>query len=461
MRPSNQILTVAQLRDAEQALIDGGESVSSLMEIAGRGAADWVWRVAAHRPVTVLCGPGNNGGDGYVIARELHRHGAEVRVIAPLEPGTDAARVARASCTAPLVDDACGGVLVDCLFGSGLTRPLAADHLALLQRLAAHHHLRVAVDLPSGIESDRGTPLNDGLPHCHLTIALGAWKFAHFLMPGRQAMGDLRLVPIGVEPVAGAAQALPRPQLRVPGALTHKYTRGLLAVVGGAMPGAALLAATAAQRAGAGYVKLLPQVGFNASVPADLVTDQCPLADALADSRIGAVLLGPGLGRDDAAGERLAVILATGLPTVLDADALVLLAGSRLADPCILTPHDGELAALERTFALDGSGSKPERALALARASGAVVVAKGADTLVAAPDGRLACAPRGSGWLSTAGTGDVLAGAIASQLATGAEAFAAACTGVWLHGQAARSLLGPFTAGTLAVALAGAYAAAL
>lgn len=154
-------------------------------------------------------------------------------------------------------------------------------------------------------------------------------------------------------------------------------------------------------------------------------------------------------------------MLAAGLPLVLDADALVLLAGSRIASPRIFTPHDGELLALERAFALDGSGSKPERALALAKASGAVVVAKGADTLVAAPDGRLTCAPRGSSWLSTAGTGDVLAGAIASQIATGAEAFTAACTGVWLHGEAARSLQGPFTAGALAVALAGAYAAAL
>ncbi|MGC1270707.1 MAG: NAD(P)H-hydrate epimerase, partial [Croceibacterium sp.] len=296
MRPNNQILTVAQMRDAEQALIDGGESISSLMEIAGLGAADLVWRMAAHRPVTVLCGPGNNGGDGYLIARELHRRGAEVRVIAPLDPVTDAARAARASCAAPLVADARGGVLVDCLFGSGLTRPLSPDHLALLQRLAAHHRLRVAVDLPSGIDSDRGMPLNDGLPDYHLTIALGAWKFAHFLMPGAQAMGDLRLVPIGVEPVPGAAQALARPRLRAPGALAHKYTRGLLAVVGGAMPGAALLAATAAQRAGAGYVKLLPQKGLQAPVPADLVADPRPLADALDDSRIGAVLLGPGLG---------------------------------------------------------------------------------------------------------------------------------------------------------------------
>jgi hydroxyethylthiazole kinase-like uncharacterized protein yjeF len=227
------------------------------------------------------------------------------------------------------------------------------------------------------------------------------------------------------------------------------------------MPGAAVLAAQAAQGAGAGYVKLL---GWAAGVPADLVVDQLPLAEVLTDSRFSALLSGPGLGRDAAARERLVIALSEPIPTVLDADALVLLAPRYLAEreaPLIATPHEGELFALERAFDLDGSGSKVARAEALARSTGMVVVAKGADTMIAAPDGRTAFAPRASSWLSTAGTGDVLAGAIASRLASGTDPFMAACEGVWLHGEAARHTPAPFTAGQLARAIAAAFAGCL
>jgi hydroxyethylthiazole kinase-like uncharacterized protein yjeF len=276
------------------------------------------------------------------------------------------------------------------------------------------------------------------------------------------AMGALRLVEIGVDPVPGAATALQRPQLAAPSADAHKYRRGLLAVVGGAMPGAAVLAGIAAQRAGAGYVKLFAESKRN--VPADLVVDQGALSEVLADDRNTAVLVGPGLGRDATARERLAVALADGVPVVVDADALVLLAPRHLAGreaSVIATPHEGELVALERAFDLDGAGTRPERALALAAASGMVVVAKGPDTVIAAPDGRLACAVRASSWLSTAGTGDVLAGVIASRLATGREGFDAACEGVWLHGEAARLCPPAFTAGQLAEAVPLALAACL
>lgn len=464
-----QILTVAQMRDAEQALIDAGTGVDALMQIAGHGAADWVWRMAARRRVTVLCGPGNNGGDGYVIAEALRERGGHVVVVAAAAPATDAARNARALYRGEIVDavgtaqgDAHGDVLVDCLFGSGLARPLSADHFALLARLAGHHHHRVAIDLPSGVQSDTGMLLNPGLPSFDLTIALGAWKFAHFLMPSTAICGALRLVPIGAGEVPGAARALAAPAIGAPAADAHKYRRGLLAVVGGAMPGAAILAATAAQGAGAGYVKL-----FAASaqgVPADLVAETGYLSEVLADDRNTAVLAGPGLGRDAAARERMAVALADAVPVVLDADALVLLGPRQLAErpaATILTPHEGELEALERAFDCAAGGTRPQRALALARASGAVVVAKGPDTLVAGPDGRLACAPRATAWLSTAGTGDVLAGVIASRAAAGVPAFEAACEGVWLHGEAAR-LCGPaFTAGKLAAMVPEALAACL
>lgn len=462
---SDQILTVSQMRAAEHALIDAGTSVDALMQVAGRGAAEWVWRIAGHRAVTVVCGPGNNGGDGYVIAETLRARGNTVRVIAATEPKTDAARHACALFGGEVLGasaDPAGEVLVDCLFGSGLTRPLAPEHAGLLNRLASHHRHRVAVDLPSGVQSDSGMMLNADLPDYDLTIALGAWKFAHFLMPASARMGALRLVGIGVDEVPGAARRVARPRFGIPAADAHKYRRGLVGVVAGVMPGAALLACEAAQGAGAGYVKLLGEGPDG--VPPHLVVDRGHLSAALGDGRFSALLCGPGLGRDAHAREKLAEVIASEIPAVLDADALVLLAPRLLAErerPLIATPHEGELLSLERAFDCEGSGSKPERAAALARASGMVVVAKGPDTVIAAPDGRLACAHRASSWLSTAGTGDVLAGAIASRLATGSEPFRAACEGVWLHGTAAR-IAGPaFHAGQLAAAIPAAYAACL
>lgn len=464
-RPADQVLSVAQMRGAEAALIAAGTSVDELMQRAGRGAAEWVWRLAAGQPVTVLTGPGNNGGDGWVIAEALRMRGGAVGVVQAAEPATEAARNARSFYRGEVLKAGAephGAVLVDCLFGSGLTRPLSPDHAALLARLAARHERTVAIDLPSGVDADLGQPLNLGLPSYDLTIALGAWKFAHFLMPAAETMGALKLVEIGVEPVPGAAIAIARPHFAAPSAEAHKYTRGLVAVVGGAMPGATLLAARAAQGAGAGYVKLLSE--HCPPGPADLVCESKPLAEALTDTRIAALLVGPGLGRDGHARERLAVALSEPIPAVLDADALVLLGARQLAErtaPLIATPHEGELLALERAFDCDGAGSKAERVLALAAASGMVVLAKGADTVIAAPDGRLGFAPRASSWLSTAGTGDVLAGTIASRLATGAEPFAAACEGAWLHAEAARQCGAAFTASELAAAIPGAYAACL
>ncbi len=464
-RTRDQILTVAQMRGAEGVLIAAGVSVDALMQRAGRGAADYIWRMAAHRTVTVLCGPGNNGGDGYVVAEAIRTRGGQVAVAAAAEPKTEAARTARSLYRGEVFGsdaDPQGDLLVDCLFGSGLTRPLTEVHAALLGRLSKSHRQRVAIDLPSGFDADTGITFNPGLPAFDLTIALGAWKPAHFLMPASAAMGALRLVDIGADAVAGAAQLVSQPRLASPAADAHKYRRGLLAVVGGSMPGAALLACMAAQHGGAGYVKLFAEAQ-PAGAP-DLVVDGAPLAEALGDSRIAALLAGPGLGRHAGSRERLVTALAAGKPAVLDADALILLAPRLLAEhsaPLIATPHEGELAALEHAFGCDGSGAKPQRALALAAASGMVVVAKGPDTVIAAPDGRTAMAARASSWLSVAGTGDVLAGTIASRLASGAEVFEAACEGVWLHGEAAR-LAGPvMTASGLAAAIQPAFAACL
>lgn len=457
-----QVLTAAQMRAAEQALFDAGVSIDALMETAAGGAAEWIRRVAAGRSITVLCGPGNNGGDGYVIARRLREAGHDVEVVAPMAPATEAASVARARWGGAVATGGGAtprGVFVDCLFGSGLARPLSSEHRDLLAELAASHHLRVAVDLPSGIATDSGEMLNQGLPACDLTLALGAWKPAHWSLPGRLAMGQLRLVPIGIAAVEGAAQLITRPQLSPPPATSHKYLRGLLGIVTGAMPGASLLAASAAQRAGAGYVKLLARAP-DPRTPPDIVTETATLEQALADPRMAAVLVGPGLGRDAASRALLKGALEDAPALVLDADALMLLTPAAItrAIPMLATPHDGELAALARAF---GIKAKPrrERALALARASGMVVLAKGPETLVAAPDGRLALGTPAPTWLSVAGTGDVLAGIAASRMAAGCDPFAAACEAVWLHGEAARQCGAAFTPSQLAEQVAHALAA--
>lgn len=462
----DQILTVAQMRAAEQALIDAGSSVVALMQVAGRGAGDWVWRMAGQGRVTVLCGPGNNGGDGYVIAEAIRQRGGQAVVVAASEPRTDAAINARAQFGGEVLGPEAepqGDVFVDCLFGSGLTRPLTAEDHSLLSRLAARHRHRIAIDLPSGVQSDSGMLLNEGLPDYDLTVALGAWKFAHVLMPSSAKAGALRLVEIGIATVTGAAQMIARPHIAAPAIDAHKYTRGLLAVVAGKMPGAALLACQSAQGAGAGYVKLFADER-PPNAPFDLVVADEALAEVLTDPRNTAILCGPGLGRDGAARERLAIALADPVPAVLDADALVLLAPRVLAEreaATIATPHEGELASLERSFDCDGTGSKVQRVSALAMASGMTIVAKGPDTLVAAPDGRLACAPRATSWLSVAGTGDVLAGAIASRAAARVPAFEAACQGIWLHGEAARLCPPAFSASDLAARVPDALAACL
>ena len=459
-----QVLTAEQMRAAEQALFDAGTSVSELMEVAAGGAAEWIRRVAAGRNVTVLCGPGNNGGDGYVMARRLREAGNSVSVIAPLVPATEAARNARQRWGGPVLTADSGGhgeVFVDCLFGSGLTRPLVAEHALLLRDLAARHRYRVAIDVPSGIASDSGAALNERLPAYDLTLALGAWKFAHWRLPGRAMMGQLRLVPIGIASIEGAAQLVTRPRIVPPAADSHKYRRGLAGIIGGAMPGAALLAAAAAQRAGAGYVKLFARTP-DPRTPADVVTETAPLSEVLADPRIAALLVGPGLGRDAAAQAMLRDTLRLAPALVLDADALGLIAPDMLAReiPLLATPHDGELETLCRNFGVIAEG-RQARALALARVSGMVVLAKGPDSVVAAPDGRLALAAPAPSWLSVAGTGDVLAGIAVSRMACGADPFAAACEALWLHGEAARRARAAFTPSQLAERVAEALAACL
>lgn len=432
-----QVLTAAELQSAEKELIGRGETVEGLMERAGRGAADWILRVSAGRPVTVLCGPGNNGGDGYVIARVLSELGVDVSVVAPMEPATEASRAAYRNWGGEPVDEARGQVFVDCLFGTGLSRPLSEELRGVVSQLVSTHELAVAIDLPSGVDSDTGGSFGVDIPSYDLTIALGAWKRAHWLMPASAAMGERRLVGLAFEGGYSRVALATEPTLHAPAPDAHKYSRGTVLVIGGEMAGAGLLAAKAAQHAGAGYVKLWSEHS-HPDFPADLVHLDGLLSDALADDRIDALLIGPGLGRTSSSRQCLALAIERGLPTVLDADALHLL-DPKLLDcggSFLATPHDGELERLCQIFGVDAE-TKLDRTRRLHDATGMAVLAKGADNVLAS-DSAVTLFRPAPAWLSTAGTGDLLAGIAASRLATGCGLTRAASEAVAIHAQAAR-----------------------
>jgi ADP-dependent NAD(P)H-hydrate dehydratase / NAD(P)H-hydrate epimerase len=396
------ILTAAEMRAAEEAAIAAGTSVDELMERAGKAAAEAIWRYAGPLPALVLAGPGNNGGDGHVIARALAARGVAVRVatlgdLAAAEP-------------APL--------LIDALFGTGLSRPF--EQARVLLGLATAATVRVAIDLPSGVATDDGAILSP-VPDYDLTITFQTLKPSHLLQPAARHMGRIVVADIGIAAESRLTE-IGRPGVREAGPDDHKYKRGYVAVLAGEMPGAGALAAAAAARAGAGYVRLIgPPI---ANVPSAIVQGKGDLND----KRIGAVVVGPGLGAE--AERLLDLALASGRALVVDADALI---PGRVPAGAILTPHEGEFARLFPALA----GSKVDKARAAAAQSGAIIVYKGADTVVAAPDGRAAIAMPPP-WLASAGTGDVLTGIIAARLASGEAPFEAACAGVWLHARAAR-----------------------
>lgn len=449
------------MREAEQALFDAGVDPYALMERAGAAAAEVIWRVGGKRDTLVLCGPGNNGGDGYVIARCLRERGVPVRVAAIGESRTDSARRARGAWDGPVEDMAVAAPaaqLVDALFGIGLTRGLDADVAARLGILAGAAWQSYAVDVPSGVETDSGAFLS-AVPRFGVCIALGALKPAHLLQPAAGHMARVVVADIGIG-ASGKVHRLEPPRLSAPGAAAHKYRRGLVGVVGGMMPGAALLASAAAARSGAGMVRLLAADGADRGLLAvihSMIAEADGIAAALDDARYRAVLVGPGLGRDDAARARMEAALRAGHPIVLDADSLMLVEVDRIPAGAIVTPHEGEFVALFGAL----PGSKIDRARDAAARSGAVVVYKGADTVIAAPDGRVAVATSASSWLSTAGTGDVLAGLAAGRLAVTGDAFRAACEAVWLHGDAARRAGAAFVADDLLETLTAAIAARL
>jgi hydroxyethylthiazole kinase-like uncharacterized protein yjeF len=432
MRP---ILTTEAMRAAEQAVIDSGTTVEALMERAGAALAEAALRFAGPVPALVLCGPGNNGGDGYVAARHLQERGVDVRVAALAEPKSGAAKWARSTFRGEVEElgpeTAPAPLLIDALFGTGLKKALEQTVIEQLSRISEAASICVACDVPSGVESDSGALLS-ATPRFDLTVTFGALKPAHRLMRAMARCGRVVFADIGIEARTQWHEIGPSelPPLDPEG---HKYTRGLVHCLAGKMPGAIALAATAAAKSGAGYVRVSTSRVIDNIPSAIIQTDSAKLDDP----RIGCVLVGPGMGDIP---QLLTLALIAKAPKVIDADAI-----GHIREPerlkgqdAILTPHEGEF----RQLFGDIGGAKPARALEAARRSGAVVVYKGPDTLVASPDGRLAFAPPAPAWLATAGTGDVLSGMIATMRARGMPSFEAACAAVWLHGRAAE-IAGP------------------
>ena len=463
------LLRVAQMEEADRLTVQAGTPGIELMQNAGAAVAREIAHRWSPRPTTVLCGPGNNGGDGFVVARLLAAAGWPVRLAlaGSLEQLHGDARHHALLWQRPIEPLEIGvlaqaELVVDALFGSGLRRPLSGDSARILKAAADRRALIVSVDVPSGVLGDTGESL--GAVPAVLTVTFTRKKPGHVLLPGRELCGETVVADIGTS--AALLTQIPLetwendpelwrgelPQLRASG---NKYSRGHALLWGGyPTTGAARMAARGAARAGAGlttiavppealpiYAAALTSIMVRAApTPADL-------GALLADKRFTALLIGPGAGVDAATRSRALAMLATRRPVLLDADAISAFAQERetlfaaVSGACVLTPHDGEFARL-----FDASGDKLSRARAAARTSGALIVLKGADTVIAAPDGRAVINSNAPSTLATAGSGDVLGGMILGLLAQGMEAFAAAAAGVWLHGAAA----GDFGPGLLA-----------
>lgn len=423
------ILTADAMRAAEAKAIAAGTAETQLMERAGAALAEAVRLYIGPRPTLVLCGPGNNGGDGHVAARHLKGQGYPVRVAALAEPTAKAAQWARNGWDGEVeqfADAAPASIVIDCLFGTGLSRGLKPDVSERLQSLVNQALVAVACDLPSGVSSDDGSFLSPVSPYA-LTVTFGALKPSHRLMPAMASMGRVVLADIGIES-AGDWFEIGKPDLPPLDPQGHKYDRGLVHCLAGQMPGAIALAAKSAARAGAGYVRVSTSRAID-GLPSAIVQTDTALIN---DPRVGCILVGPGLGDIP---QVLTLALTAPRPIVIDADGIGLVeVPERLkGHDVILTPHEGEFVKLFGNI----EGSKAQRALAAAERSQSVIVYKGPDTLVAAPDGRLGFAPPAPAWLASAGTGDVLAGIIAAMRARGLDSFDAACAGVWIHGRAA------------------------
>lgn len=487
----NALLTPTEMAQADRLAIAGGVAGIDLMERAGQAVADAVGAVLEGRRVVIVAGPGNNGGDGFVAARLLAERGYEVRVSfvgAPERLKGDAAIAfdrwsgpTEAASPVSLTD--CD-IVVDALFGAGLDRDIEGLPAGMIRAINLSGVPVIAVDLPSGVNGATGAVMGVAVKASR-TVTFFRRKPGHLLLPGRLYCGTVEVADIGipssvletVKPNAFANDVgLWRASFPVPKADGHKYARGHAVVCSGglASTGAARLAARGALRAGAGLVTLAtPRAALMVNAAASLAVMVRPvdgateLAEFLADQRHNAVVLGPGGGIGESMREAVLAALASAASLVLDADALTSFAddsGALFAaiagrpGGVVLTPHDGEFARLFNCLSGgDKAASKDNKVRAAARVSGAIVLLKGADTVVAAPDGRASIAANAPPYLATAGAGDVLAGMIAGLLAQGMPAFEAASAAVWLHGEAATAFGPGLIAEDLSEALPAVY----
>jgi hydroxyethylthiazole kinase-like uncharacterized protein yjeF len=454
------LLSVAQMTQADRAAIAAGTPGSLLMQNAGDAVAREITRRWSPRPVVVLCGPGNNGGDGFVVATALAQTGWPVRVALTghrSELRGDARIHAERwngnveAVTPSVIADA--ALVVDALFGSGLSRPLDTQVADTLAAVAQRGLPLVAIDVPSGVMGDSGESVGAVPAACSVTFARK--KPGHVLLPGRDLCGEIVVADIGIPAAVLGSLSIDtwendpgiwRADLPRANSAGNKYSRGHALLCGGyPMTGAARMAARAAARIGAGLTTIaVPDIAFPiyasalTSIMVQPLRQSGDLARLVSDLRYTAFLIGPGAGANAATRETALELLGTGRPVLLDADAISVFASRATAlaqairGPCVMTPHDGEFA---RVF--DPHGDKLVRARAAARQSGAVIVLKGADTVVAAPDGRAIVNTNAPASLATAGSGDVLGGLILGLLAQGMDAFLAAAAGVWMHGAAA------------------------
>jgi len=469
------LLTTEQMYAADKAAIEGGVPGKVLMENAGRGAAEIIMARYAPCKTAILAGPGNNGGDGFVIARHLAEKGWPVTLWCLGEVAKlmgDAAEMAKLwqgetnKLSAKALEDA--ELVVDALFGAGLTRPMEGVAAELVEAAATKDVKIVAIDVPSGVEGTSGDVLGTAFK-ADLTITFFTKKPAHVLHPAKQYCGEVAVVDIGIpksvldEIKPTAFENNPElwqhdwPHLK-PG--THKYARGHLVVLSGPkhQTGAARMAAEAGLRIGAGVVDMaspLEAVDINAAhltaVMIKPYTDALALERLVSADRVSAVVLGPGMGVSSETRACARLVLESGKPCVLDADALTSFENMQdeLFDAIkalperdvVLTPHHGEFQKLFGAASV-GEGGKIEAARKAAKTSGAIIVFKGPDTVITRPDGHTIVNTNAPPTLATAGAGDVLAGFISGLMAQGMAGFAAACAGVWLHGRTAQ-MFGP------------------
>lgn len=479
----SELLTPAEMADADRLTIAGGIAGIELMERAGAAVAATAAQRWPGGTIVVLCGPGNNGGDGWVAARLLRDRGYRIKVAflgdrAKLAGDAALAAARFRGMAVPATSEAVrhAGLIVDALFGAGVRLPLHDDAQALITAANRSGAPIVAVDLPSGVDGNTGA-IGEAAIRAALTVTFFRRKPGHVLLPGREHCGDIEVADIGIadgtlaEIRPNAAlntpalwhAVLPRPRMA-----DHKYDRGHAVVVSGPLrsTGAARLAAMAALRIGSGLVTLAsPQdaVAVNAAHLTAIMLRPFDNADAfgemLSDRRFNAVGIGPGLGVGEETRRLVAASLGPARSVVIDADALTSFAGDpdRLfgaiarGGPAVLTPHDGEFARLFAEIA----GSRLERARAAAARSGAIVLLKGPDTVIARPDGFAAICANAPPTLATAGSGDVLAGLITGLMAQGMPAFEAACAAAWIHGEAAEALGVGLIAEDLPVATGG------